>query len=344
MHWLLQNILLIVGAVLFAAWYRYMRNRGGLAHARERLRCVPGARLAGIVLAIYFTIGYVDLLRIPAAGERLFAVSPIDLIFSAVPQERTYSAPFASSVITAVDEDPQAPQNRVRGWHVLGTDVNGYDVLYNVCKGCGVALLLVLGTMLVSFPLGLLLGLAAGYFGGFVDDVVQWLYTTMASIPWLLFVLAFLAVFGRSLLWICVAFGLTSWTELARLIRGETLKLRELNYVRSARSAGVSPARTILRHILPNLSHVYIVTFTITASSIVLAESVLTFIGIGVEPGQSSWGRMLVEAQTELVRSPPIWWVFAGASFLGIFPLVLALNVFGDALRDALDPRLDRRK
>lgn len=321
---------------MFLLW-RLRRSDHGVV-LRERLARSRVARVSLYVLAVYATIGFVDLLRLPAA-DGVRELTPIDLAFSLVPRERSYSAPFAKTIVLAAGEDPGAFRNQTKGTHPLGTDVSGYDVLYGVCKGCSTALLLVLGTMLVSFPLGLVLGICAGYFGGVVDDLVQWLYTTIASIPWLLFVIAFLLVFGRSLFWICLAFGLTSWVELARLVRGETLKLREANYIRSARAMGLSPWRILARHLLPNLSHVIVITFTLTASAIILAESVLTFIGIGVEAGGASWGRMLADSQAELMRNPPIWWVFAGASLLGIFPLVLALNLAGDALRDALDPR-----
>ena len=126
--------------------------------------------------------------------------------------------------------------------------------------------------------------------------------------------------------------------ELARLARGETLRLREESFVRAARALGSPVGRILARHILPNLAHVSIFSFTTTATSIVLAESVLTFIGIGVRPGSASWGRMLVEAQTELLRSPPIWWVFSGAAFLGVLPLVVSLNILGERLREILMP------
>lgn len=332
---ILYNVFVLAAGLLFAGGLARSLRAAGWRAALFRTRRI---RVSIYVLAAYLLIGYVDLFRF-SFDDSIDAMSPIDLLFSGVPRERTYSAPFADVVLLGGDEDAAAIENQVRGVHILGTDVNGYDVAYNVVKGCSTALLLMIGTMAISFPVGLGLGILAGYFGGWIDDVVQWLYTTIASIPWLLFVLAFLLVFGRNLFWICLAFGLTSWVELARLARGETLKLREMNYIRAARAAGVSTARILWRHLTPNLSHVAIITFTLTASSIVLAESVLTFIGIGVQPGGASWGRMLVEAQVELVRSPPIWWVFAGASLLGIFPLVLTLNLVGDALRDALDPR-----
>jgi len=340
--WLLRDAFLLGGATLLVYWFRKLRREGYFALAWRRCMHRREARAAWLVILLYAGFGFADWLRVPPewSGDELFARSPVDLLFAGVEKERTYSAPFAERVVLGAGEDPQAPENQVRGWHPLGTDVNGYDVLYQTVKGSSTALALVSGAMLVSFPLGFLLGLLAGYYGGRTDDAIQWLYTTLASIPWLLFVLAFLIVFGRSLFWIALAFGLTGWVELARLIRGETLRLRESGYLRAARSAGASDLRILLRHLAPNLSHIYIIAFTLQASAIILAESVLTFIGVGVEPGQASWGLMLVEAQTELVRSPPIWWVFVGASFLGIFPIALALNVFGDALRDALDPRL----
>ena len=151
-------------------------------------------------------------------------------------------------------------------------------------------------------------------------------------------------VMDRGLFWIIVAIGITGWVGLARLVRGETLKIKNLDYITAAKAAGVPMHRILYKHLYPNLSYLVIISFSLAASSAILAESVLTFIGIGVEPGTASWGVMLVEAQKELVRTPPIWWVFVGSSFLGILPLILALNVLGDALRDALDPRLRSEK
>jgi len=127
---------------------------------------------------------------------------------------------------------------------------------------------------------------------------------------------------------------------LCRLIRGETMKNKNLDYIAAARASGIPVRRILGAHLMPNLMHLVIISFTLSSSSIILAESILTYIGIGVEPGTTSWGVMLIEAQRELMRTPPIWWVFAASSFLGILPLVLSLNIFGDALRDALDPKL----
>ncbi|MBI3395748.1 MAG: ABC transporter permease [Spirochaetia bacterium] len=310
-----------------------------MADAMESLKSRRRVRIAFYVACVYFGIGLLDQIAIPGL-DPIRDKSVLDVAFSVIPQERTYSAPFASFVTGITPGTEQEPVNRVKGIHLLGTDVNGYDVLYNVTKGSGTALILAFGTSFVTFPIGILLGIMAGYFGKRTDDLIQWLYTTISSIPWLLFVIAFLMVFGRGLLWICLAIGLTSWVDLARLIRGETLKQKSLDYVTAARAAGIPTFRILIRHLLPNMMHLVIITFTLSSSSVILAESILTFIGIGVEPGTASWGVMLVEAQKELMRSPRIWWVFGGASFVGILPLVLSLNVLGDALRDALDPRL----
>lgn len=310
-----------------------------MADAMRSLKAQPLVRISFWVVLAYFAIGILDQILIPGTGT-IREKSLIDLLFAWVPQERTYSAPFAARMTGIMPGTENEPINVVKGIHLLGTDVNGYDVLFTVAKGCGTALILAFGTGIVSFPIGILLGILAGYFGGWVDDLIQWLYTTISSIPWLLFVIAFLMVFGRGLLWICLAIGLTSWVGLARLIRGETLKQKNLDYIAAAHAVGIPTWRILARHLLPNMMHLVIITFTLASSSAILAESVLTFIGIGVEPGTASWGVMLTEAQKEQMRTPVIWWVFAGASFVGILPLVLCLNLLGDALRDALDPRL----
>ena len=331
----LWNLLVFAGSAAALLIVRLVLRGPAGPRLRRMLRePVPLACLAIVALFLLFAIA--DLVELP--GESGAARSLLDLAFSGTNVERSYSAPFAERALVGSLEDPNAEENQLRSFHLLGTDVNGYDVIYSVCKGSRTALLLVLGAMLVSFPLGLVLGILGGYAGGWIDDVVQWLYNTIASIPWLLFVIGFLVLFGRELVWIALAFGLTSWVELARLARGETLRLREESFVRAARALGTPVRRILARHILPNLAHVSIFSFTTTATSIVLAESVLTFIGIGVRPGSASWGRMLVEAQTELLRSPPIWWVFSGAAFLGVLPLVVSLNILGERLREILMP------
>jgi peptide/nickel transport system permease protein len=205
-------------------------------------------------------------------------------------------------------------------------------------------------------PFALSLGIMAGYFGGRIDDLIQYLYTTLSSIPGVLLIAAavlmmqvtmdsradiFDSVTRRAdfrLLFLCVILGITSWTGLCRLLRGETLKLREMEYVQAARGLGVGHATIMLRHILPNVLHLVIITTVLGFSGLVLAEAVLSYVGVGVDPAMNSFGTMINAARLEMAREPVVWWSLASA-FVFMFVLVLAANLFADAVRDALDPR-----
>ncbi len=215
----------------------------------------------------------------------------------------------------------------------------GNDVLYVTLKGCRTALIIAGLTTLIATPLALLFGLLAGYFGKRVDDAIQYFYTTLDSIPGILLLIALLMVLGRGLTQICIAMGVTSWVGLCRLVRGETLKHREREYVRAARALGVSHFQIMFRHILPNLLPIVIISITLSLSGLILTEVTLTYLGLGLEPGAGSWGAMIDAARLELAREPIVWWNLVSAS-IAAFLLVLSLNLFGDALRDALDPRL----
>ena len=184
-------------------------------------------------------------------------------------------------------------------------------------------------------PLALLFGISAGYFGGRIDDAVFFLISTLASIPGLLLLIALIMVLGRGTVQVCVALGVTSWVGFCRLSRAETFKLREMDYVEAARSLGVSNAKIILRHILPNLAHLIVITFVLLFSGLVLSETVLSYLGVGVD---GSWGQMIDQARDELSREPVIWWNL-GAASSALFFLILAVNMVGDAVRDILDPR-----
>ena len=197
----------------------------------------------------------------------------------------------------------------------------------------------------------------AGYFRGRIDDVIQYLYTTLNSIPGVLLIAAsilllqvyignhsddFNSIEERAdlrLLFLCVILGITSWTGLCRLLRAETLKLREVDYVQAAQAFGVSNLSIMLRHLLPNLMHIVMITIVIDFSGLVLAEAVLSYINIGVDPSMNSWGNMINGARMEMAREPIVWWSLA-AAFVFMFVLVLAANLFSDAVRDAFDPRL----
>ena len=184
-------------------------------------------------------------------------------------------------------------------------------------------------------PLALAFGVSAGYFGGRLDDAVFFLMSILASIPSLLLLIALIMVLGRGPVQVCIAMGVTSWVGFCRIVRGETLKLRELDYVQAARALGVSEPRIIWRHILPNLMHLVVITFVLLFSGLVLSEAILAWLGIGID---GSWGQMIDQARDELARDPVIWWNLAAASS-ALFGLILAVNLVGDAIRDVLDPK-----
>ncbi len=241
-------------------------------------------------------------------------------------------------------------------YHVLGTDLAGDNVLYKSIKGIRTGVLLGTLATLIMLPIAVTLGVAAGYFKGWVDDVVQYLYTTLSSIPGILLIAASVLLFQ---VWIdlnpdvfeigmekadarfvalCFILGVTSWSTLCRLMRAETLKISQLGYVQAAHAFGVSHVRIILRHILPNVVHIILITFVLDFSALVLAEAVLSYIGVGIDSSMASWGNMINGARSELSREPAIWWTLSGAFFF-MFLLVLSANLFSDLVRDAFDPR-----
>lgn len=260
--------------------------------------------------------------------------------------EKTYSAPlaeyqFTKELIQGADGVTRQdyPKLKHPRSHILGTDKVGMDVLYSALKGVRTALLIGIVTTMIVTPFAIFFGVLAGFYGGWVDDVVQYVYSTLSSIPGILLIAAFMLIAGRGLMQLCLILGITSWTGLCRLLRGETLKLRELEYVQAATALGASRWGIIWKHIVPNLMHIVLITMVLRFSGLVLSEAVLSFIGIGVDPQTGSWGRMINEARLELSREPVVWWNLM-AAFVFMFGLILPANLFGDAVRDALDPRL----
>jgi len=311
-----------------------------LARARRQPLWAEAYRRLGqnrIALAALAVIGLYGLVAIAdSVGWQNGPTAPYKTVLDRVferPPERYYSAPLAT--MTTGEPTP----HKLRGRHLLGTDGVGNDVLYRTLKGCRTAIIIGGLTSLIATPLALLFGMLAGYFGKRVDDAVQYTYTVLGSIPDILLLVALLLVLGRGLVNLCIALGITAWIGLCRLTRGETLKHRDREYVRAARALGVGNARLLVRHILPNLLPVVIISVTLGLSGLVLSESILSYLGIGVDPGTGSWGNMIDAARLELAREPIIWWNLASAS-AALFILVLAFNIFGDALRDAIDPRL----
>jgi peptide/nickel transport system permease protein len=245
-------------------------------------------------------------------------------------------------------------------YHVLGTDKVGQDVFYQSLKSIRTGLVIGTLTTLVMLPFAILLGIVAGYARGWLDDAIQYVYTTLNSIPHVLLIAAAILMlqvyianhpdqFETSveradirLLFLCIILGITSWTGLCRLLRGEALRLRESEYIQAALSYGATHARIIARHILPNVMHVVLITVVLDFSGLVLAEAVLSYVGVGVDPTMNSWGNMINSARLEMAREPVVWWSLLSA-FLFMFALVLAANLFSDAVRDAFDPRLHDR-
>ena len=242
-------------------------------------------------------------------------------------------------------------------YHVLGTDRTGNSVLMVALKSVRTALVIGSLTTLVVLPLALLLGITAGYLRGWVDEVIQYIYTLLASIPDVLLIAAsvlLLQVFidknqgyfetaleraDIRLFFLCLILGVTSFTGLCRLVRGETLKLREQEYIQSAMAFGVSTPRILRRHIMPNLMHLVLINTVMQFSHFVLAEAVLSYVGVGVDPKTFSFGVMINTARMELAATPVVWWTL-GTAFVFMLVLVLSANLLADAVRDAFDPRM----
>jgi len=222
--------------------------------------------------------------------------------------------------------------------HWMGTDGLGRDVMARLIQGVRIAYKVGIITSLIAIPIGVILGCLAGFFGGKVDDVIVWIYSTVASMPGLLFILAIaMVVPDKGLLGVYLGIGLTTWVGLCRLVRGEVFKHKEQTYVQAAKALGLGSGRIMFKHILPNIMHVIIVTFTLRFPAAVGTEVIMSYLGIGVQ-GEPSWGLMIDAARMRLWQG--MWWEMTFVT-LALFLLVLAFNLLGDALRDALDPRLN---
>lgn len=289
------------------------------------------------VLCIYGFIGLLDSIHLFASQT-----SVLDLIIGHLNtlDQKTYSAPFTTKAL-----------------HVLGTNKIGEDMLYLSLKSIRTGLLIGTLTTIFMLPFALLFGLLAGYFGGWVDDIIQYLYTTLSSIPGVLLITATMLVMqvyisehadlfptiadraDARLLMLCLILGITSWASLCRLLRAETLKLREQDFVTASVAMGAKRWFILFRHILPNVIHIVLITIVLDFSGLVLAEAVLSYVGVGVDPTTPSWGNMINTSRLELARDPLVWWPLASA-LIFMFFLVLSANLFSDCVRDAFDPRI----
>jgi peptide/nickel transport system permease protein len=384
---ILSTDLIVFTIVGMVAYFIFAGRKEG--YTRNAWRQIRRNRLAMVSMAILILYGAAAILdsirfRDPllsvsgeaarsAGGKTIYspqALSLLDRLFTQVRTntEKTFSAPLATrQYVKETVELPDGttvrdyPPLKYPASHLLGTDKVGSDVLFSALKGIRTGVVIGAGTTIIIIPFAIFFGVMAGFFGGRIDDIIQYIYTTLASIPAVLLIVSFMLIFGTEgyqgglvrdrdlflgffvpndrLFWLCIIMGITSWTDLCRIIRGETLKLRELEYVQAARAFGVSKMKIIYRHIVPNVMHLVLITFVLQFSGLVLAEAVLSYIGIGVGPEMGSWGNMINTARLELSREPVVWWSLLGA-FLFMFGLVLPANIFGDAVRDALEPRL----
>jgi peptide/nickel transport system permease protein len=218
--------------------------------------------------------------------------------------------------------------------HLLGTDENGRDVLSRLLYGARISLAVGLAAVVFSVTLGTMIGALAGFLGGYVESILMRLTDGMLSIPVFFFMLTTLALFGASMTNIVLAIGLTSWMQVARVVRSEVLRTREMVYVEAASALGASPMRILTKHILPQAAPSIIVSATLGVAYAILMESSLSFLGLGIQPPDASWGNMLSKARGYLWNAP----FLAFIPGMTIFVTVLLYNWLGDGLRDALDP------
>ena len=240
-------------------------------------------------------------------------------------------------------------------YHVLGTDQTGNDVLFQALKSIRTAVVIGSLATIATLPLAVVFGILAGYYKGRVDDAIQYLYTVLSSIPSVLLISAFVLMIqvfidknpqlfetgleraDIRLFLLATILGITGWAGLARLLRAETLKLGELDYVQAARAFGVSDAGIMRRHILPNLTHIVVIVSVLDFSGLVLYEAVLSYVGVGVDPSTNSFGTMINGARNEMSRDPVVWWTLL-AAFTFMVSLILSMTLFASAVREAFDP------
>ena len=225
--------------------------------------------------------------------------------------------------------------------HILGTSQGQYDIFYGIIWGTRTAFKTGLIVVIATFLIGVIIGSISAYYGGAVDNIIMRFVDVFLTLPFIMAALILAAILtpiiGQSLWPAVIALIAFGWMEYSRIIRGDILSIKERDYIMAARVIGAKDGRILFRHILPNVMYLVIIEMTLDFSALVMSETVLTYIGVGVEPGTGSWGRMIMMADRELANA--IWWNLTAASAF-LFVLVLAFNLFADALRDALDPRL----
>ena len=324
-----QNLSVFTGYALLAGALWRVAGTERWKAAWQRLRGDRTGMAALGLICVFLLVGTLESFSVPQpTGSRTL----LQLATAGIPQEKGYSAPLAATTLSVANPTPLA------GRHLLGTDALGRDTLVQTLRATRSALWIGGLTSIIYIPLGVLLGILAAFYRGWVDDLVQYFYSTVAAVPEILMLVSILMVLGKGLGTMAIALGITGWVGMARLIRGETLRQVERPYVAAARAMGQSDWKILVRHLLPNEMHLVLIKAVLGFSGLVLAEAVLSYLGVGSPVGTASWGAMIDSSRSELSREPFVWWnisTSAGALFL----LVLALNLFGDSLRRAFDPK-----
>jgi oligopeptide transport system permease protein len=222
-----------------------------------------------------------------------------------------------------------------KGFHIFGLDADGRDVFVRTLKGAQVSLAVGVVATFVSLIIGVIYGAVAGFVGGRLDELMMRFVDILYSLPYIFFVIILMVVFGRNFILIFVAIGAVEWLTMARIVRGQTLSIRQREFIEAARAAGVGPLTTITRHIVPNVIGPVMVYITLTIPGIILAESFLSFLGLGVQEPLTSWGRLISEGAQEMEISP--WLLLFPAAFMAV--TLFCFNFIGDGLRDAFDPK-----
>lgn len=248
-------------------------------------------------------------------------------------------AALAGPVLTPYNSSAQELSRRLEGpsvSHPLGLDELGRDILARLLAGARISLLVGIAVVSVSSFLGMLLGSIAGYFGGYVDDLISRLIDVLMAFPGILLAIALVAVLGPSLTNVVLALSVIGWVGYARLVRGQSLRAREFEFVQAARALGASSASIVVRHVLPTALPAVVVQATLGMAGAIIAEASLSFLGLGVQPPTPSWGTMLDAGRSHLFDAPHLT-IFPG---LAIAFLVLGFNFLGDGLRDRVDPKM----
>lgn len=220
--------------------------------------------------------------------------------------------------------------------HLFGTDIFGRSVFQKIIKSTEIAMSVGFVVSIIAVAIGVTLGITAGYFGGKIDELIVWFYTTVSSIPAVMLLISLAFIMGKGVITVYIALGMTSWVGLCQIVRSEVKRHKDREYLQAASAIGASNFTKLWHHILPNIMHVIIIRFALIFQDAVKSEVILSYLGLGVQD-KPSWGRMIDDSKIEIMRG--VWWQLTFAT-LFMFVIVLAFNILSDALRDALDPKL----